>query len=147
MIKPKFIILHHSAVNSSSNSDQFEANNNYHKSKGFPLSSLGYYLGYNYEIATNGRVRQARKEGEITAAVPELELNSGKAIHICLDGNFDYEEPKPSQIFALRDLLKKLTKEFGITEDTIYFHRTFNHKKTCPGMKISLCFIRGLIYK
>ncbi len=156
MKKPSFICVHHSAVSYGKNPDQFEANNNYHKSLGYPKSSLGFYLGYTYEIASTGLVRQARADGEPTAATTQSWarygvfprytgwMNDGRAIHICLDGNFDIEKPKPEQVYALRDLLIKKCKEYGIPKGNIYFHRNFA-KKTCPGLGMSLDWIRGLV--
>ena len=143
-MKVKFLMLHHSAVSHQKNSDQFKANNNYHKAKWNFKSALGYYLGYNYEISAKGRVRQARKNGEQTAACYQNQMNNGKCIHVCLDGNFDIEKPKPAQIFALRDLLKKLVKEHSINKDNIVFHRNYANK-TCPGKNLDINFIRSLV--
>ncbi len=141
---PKFIMIHHSAVSFQKNPDQFEANNNYHKEQWNFKSSLGFYLGYNYEIAKNGRLRQARKDGEETAACYQGEMNNGQCIHICLDGNFDEEKPEASQVFALRDLLKKLVQQYGIVKENIIFHRDYANK-TCPGKNMDINFIRSLI--
>jgi N-acetylmuramoyl-L-alanine amidase len=156
MKKPTLICIHHSAVSHDKNADQFVANNNYHKAKWNFKSSLGFYLGYNYEIAKNGKITQARRDGEPTAAayqswalygvVPRWtgNMNDGRAIHICLDGNFDIEKPAPEQIYALRDLLKRLTKLYSIPKGNIYFHRNFA-SKTCPGKALDLNWIRNLI--
>jgi len=156
MKKPSYIVLHHSAVSYEKNADQFEANNAYHKAKWNFVSSLGFYLGYNYEIAKNGLVRQARADGETTAAVTESWarrgcfprytgwMNDGRALHICLDGNFDIEKPGPAQIFALRDWLKAKCKQYGIPKGNIYFHRNFA-PKTCPGNNMDLEWVRNLI--
>jgi hypothetical protein len=100
-------MIHHSAVSRFKNSDQFNANNNYHKRLWNFRSSLGFYLGYNYEINANGFVREARKAGERTAACYQKNNNDGRTIHVCLDGNFDIERPAPNQIYALRDLMRK----------------------------------------
>lgn len=142
MAKITTIILHHTAVSRFKNPDQFNATNNYHKSIDFPRSSLGYYVGYNYEIAADGKTRQARLDGEITAAVPQEGMNTGKAIHICLDGYFDIEMPAPEQIYALRDLLKELFTKHGELE--IKAHHDFS-PKTCPGRNIDMDFIRSLV--
>jgi len=142
-MEPKFIMIHHSAVSYQKNSDQFNANNNYHKSLWNFKSSLGYYLGYNYEIAKNGRVRQARADGESTAACYQMNMNDGRCIHICLDGNFDIEKPQSSQIYALRDLLKKLCKKYLIKKEDIFFHNDFA-AKSCPGANLDKIFIQNL---
>ena len=103
-------MIHHSAVSYKKNRDQFAANNEYHRKKWNFKSSLGFYLGYNYEISAEGKVRQARADGETTAACYQKNMNNGQCIHICVDGFFDYEKMLPAEVFALRDLLKSLLK-------------------------------------
>lgn len=137
-------MLHHSAVSHDKNADQFVANNKYHEGKWGAESSLGFYLGYNYEIAKNGRVRQARADGEETIACYQKKMNDGRCLHICLDGNFDLEEPAPEQIYALRDLLRDLASKYGVGKDNIVFHNQYA-KKTCPGKNMDLNFVRSLI--
>jgi N-acetylmuramoyl-L-alanine amidase len=156
MKQPTYMMVHHSAVSHEKNPDQFAANNEYHKAKWNFKSSLGFYLGYNYEINKAGLVRQARADGEPTAAcyqsmayrgvLPRLtgNMNDGRCIHICLDGNFDIEKPAPEQIYALRDLLRKLAKKYGIPKGNVYFHRNYA-VKTCPGNNMELDWIRNLI--
>lgn len=138
-------MIHHTAVSTTKNRDQFKANNSYHKSQWNFKSSLGYYLGYNYEISYRGRVRQARKDGETTAAAYQSDMNDGRCIHIALDGNFDIEKPQPAQIFALRDLIKRLVKEYNITQDNIVFHRDYANK-SCPGENMDINFIRSIAF-
>jgi len=137
-------MVHHSAISHGRNSDQFTNNNAYHRSLWNFKSSLGYYLGYNYEISKNAHVRQARKDGERTAACYQGSMNDGRCIHICLDGNFDIEKPAPAQIYALRDLIKRLVKEHEINKDNIVFHNQFA-PKSCPGQNMDLNFVRSLV--
>lgn len=144
MSKINYICVHHSAVSNKSNPDQFAANNEYHRKKWNFKSKLGFYLGYNYEISAIGKVRQAREDGEATAAAYQQDMNSGKCIHICVDGNFDSEKMLPAQVFALRDLMKKLVKKYGIPKDHIIFHRDLA-PKTCPGKNVDRGFIRSLV--
>lgn len=137
-------MIHHSALSYNRNSDQFKINNNYHRSLWNFKSFLGYYLGYNYEIAKRGRIRQARKDGERTAACYQGKMNDGRCIHICLDGNFDIEKPAPKQIYALRDLVKRLVKEHGINKDNIVFHKQYA-PKSCPGQNMDLNFVKKFV--
>ena len=143
-MKLKYIMIHHSAVSYERNPDQFEANNRYHKAQWNFKSSLGFYLGYNYEIAKNGKVRQARADGETTASCYQQSMNNGQCIHICLDGHFDNEKPHPSQIFALRDLLRYLIKKHSIKKNNIIFHRSYA-SKSCPGSNLDIVFVRSLV--
>lgn len=144
MQTPKFIMIHHSAVSCDKNADQFEANNNYHREQWNFKSSLGFYLGYNYEVAKNGKVRQARQDGEQTAACTQENMNDGRCLHICLDGDFDNEKPQPAQIFALRDLMRGLCDKYKIVKEGIVFHRDYA-PKSCPGKNVDLAFVRSLI--
>ena len=137
-------MIHHSAVSYLRNADQFTANNNYHKAQWNFKSSMGFYLGYNYEISAKGLVRQARQDGEQTAACYQKNMNDGRCVHICLDGNFDIEKPMPAQIYALRDLVKKLAEKYKITTTGIVFHRDYAIK-TCPGNNMDINFVRSLI--
>jgi len=156
---PTYLTLHHSAVSHDKNPDQFLANNAYHEAQWNMKSSLGFYLGYTYEISRSGKVLQARADGEATAAVTQSWalygvlprftgwMNDGRAIHICLDGNFDIEKPEPAQIYALRDLLKKLASKYKIPPGNLYLHRNFTNQKSCPGTNLDLAFVRSLISK
>ena len=141
---PSAIMIHHSGVSYFKNPDQFHANNRYHKQQWNFLSSMGFYLGYTYEINKLGFVRQARAFGEATAACYKEQMNDGHCIHVCLDGNFEIERPFPSEIYALRDLLRGLKKRFSILPESIFFHRQYSKTK-CPGKNMDLEFVRGLI--
>lgn len=141
---PSNIIIHHSGVSWQKNPDQFLANNSYHQRLWHFKSSLGFYLGYNYEINKLGLVRQARVNGELTAACYQRGMNDGRAIHICLDGNFEIEQPYLNEIYALRDLLRSLLKRYPIPKENIFFHRQFSNT-VCPGKNMNLNFIRSLV--
>ena len=138
-------MLHHSAVSYDKNADQFDANNKYHKAQWNFKSSMGFYLGYHYEISKKGKIRQARQDGEESAACYQSGMNDGRCIHICLDGSFDSEKPTPEQIYALRDLLKKLVEKYKIVKDNIVFHREYA-PKTCPGLNVEKGFIQSLAF-
>ena len=144
MKTPKWIMIHHTAVSYDKNPDQFKATNNYHFNKWKFQSSLGYYIGYNYEISKSGRVRQARADGEETAACTQHDMNNGICIHIALDGNFDVEKPANNQIYALRDLLRTLSAKYGIPADQVQFHNQYA-PKSCPGKNMDLNFVRSLV--
>lgn len=143
---PQFIVIHHTAVSWKKNPDQANATNNYHKNKiwGYtanktpirtPVSSLGFYGGYNYEIAADGKVTQFRKDGETTVAQYQQNMNDGRAISICIDGFFDLEDPTPEQRAALKTLVSEKMAFYGIPSVNIFPHRHFAIK-TCPGTRI-----------
>ena len=143
-MKPSCIMIHHTAVSYEKNPDQFKATDAFHKKKWNARSSLGHYAGYHYEIAKNGRLTQARRDGEVSVACYQDYMNDGHCLHICLDGNFDRESPSPEQVYALRDLLRLLCERYSIDEDNIRFHREYA-RKTCPGAKVDPGFIKSLI--
>ncbi len=141
---PEYIMIHHTAVATAKNPDQFKATNNYHRLKWNLKSSLGYYIGYHYEINVLGRIRQARVDGETSVACWQKKMNDGRCMHICLDGNFDKDEPAPHQIYALRDLLRKLVFKYKIPKTHIVFHNEFA-RKSCPGQKLVKNFVISLV--
>ncbi len=142
--KPIYIMIHHTAVSHEKNPDQFKANNSYHQSMWNFKSSLGFYLGYHYEISKAGRAKKAREDGEPSAACYQKNMNDGRCLHIAIDGNFDIEKPAPAQIYKLRDLLNEKVKEYSISKDQIVFHNAYTNK-SCPGKNLELSFVRSLI--
>ena len=142
-MKPEYLMLHHSATSHSKNSDQFKAINKYHKNLWDFKSKLGFYVGYNWVISSKGRVRQSRLDGNQTAACYQKDMNDGRCIHICLDGNFDIEKPKPEQIYALRDLIIDLVAKYKIKKQNILAHNQYANK-TCPGINLDMEFVRRL---
>ncbi len=137
---PLWIILHHTAVSYDKNPDQFNATNIYHKSIGFPISSLGFFTGYQYEINKDGKVYQARIDTETGAHTKGMNNSS---IGICADGNFDIEMPTPAQVASLRILISRLSSEFRIPPENIVPHRKFANK-TCYGSRLSDDWARSL---
>lgn len=127
------IIIHNTAVSHAVNPDQWNQTNTYHEQMFNFKSCLGFYVGYTYEIAANGTVRQARSEGEETAAV--LGQNR-QSISICLDGNFDLEMPTLLQAQALQKLMAGIMIRWNLTAHKIFPHRGFCGTppyKTCFG--------------
>ena len=118
----KYIVVHHTAVSQTINPDQFDATNNYHKQMFGMQSSLGFWVGYNYEISANGTVRQARVDGEETAA----QLGHNKdSLSICMDGNFDIEMPTQAQIDSLKKLCTEKMAQYNIPLENVFPHRYF----------------------
>jgi N-acetyl-anhydromuramyl-L-alanine amidase AmpD len=83
-------------------------------------------------------------DGERTVACYQGNMNSGQCIHICLDGNFEIENPASTQIFALRDLMKKLVLKYEIEKENIVFHKDYS-STACPGKNMDIDFIRSLV--
>lgn len=134
---PKFLVIHHSAVANRLNPDQFRAIDTYHRNKGWGG------CGYHFVIVANGKVYAGRPENAVGAHCKEQGMNL-KSLGICLTGDFDHDKPTDQQIFALRDLLKKLTKKYGISKNNIMFHRDYA-PKTCPGKNMNRDVVRNLV--
>lgn len=130
MKKPEYIFIHHTAVSYNKNSNQWKATDAYHKKQGWGGG------GYNYEIAKDGSVHQFRKDGTQTAAQYQNNMNDGRAISICLDGNFDIEDPTPEQYQACQKLILDKVKEHGIRPENINPHRSVATYKSCPGKRM-----------
>lgn len=127
---PIELIVHHDGV--SRTGPSFDIINEFHKSKGFPLSTLGFYVGYHYWIERDGTLRQARAEYEIGAHTVGENLRS---IGIGLAGDFDVELPTDAQVQTLGTLLTSLSWKYQIAATHIFPHRRFA-TKTCYGSRL-----------
>lgn len=129
--RPDKIIVHHDGV--SRKGPSFKIVDDYHKSREFPLSSLGFYCGYHYWIEKTGEIINARRLVEGGAHTIGQNFTS---VGIGLAGNFDIEDPTPEQIAALGALLTVLLQTLGINEKSIFPHRKYANK-SCYGSKLS----------
>ena len=129
---PDKIIIHHTA--DSSNLEQFDKVNNWHKTQQFPRSSLGYYCGYHAFIERNGKTTFARMYDEIGAHT--LGENR-ESVGICLAGNFDVEQPTEAQKNQLTQICMSLMTFYKIPINRIYGHRDFR-QTSCPGKNINI---------
>lgn len=127
---PKCIIVHHDGVSREGHS--FDVVNEYHKSKGFPISRRGYFVGYHYWIERDGTTIQARSHDEEGAHCVGLNTSS---IGIGLAGNFDVELPTAAQVEALAILLSSIRTVYSIPYAAILPHRKFADK-TCFGSRL-----------
>lgn len=121
------VIWHHSAY--LSNEPQFGKINEWHKERGFPISSLGYFVGYHYVIEKNGAVLKAREENEIGAHDQGENVDS---IGICLAGDFNTEKPTQAQADAFRILWLQILHRNNIPILAIEPHRR-DDTTDCPG--------------
>ena len=131
-----YIIIHHSAVSREKNSNQFDAIERYHASKGW-----GQNTGYHYLIESDGTIKQGRKENEIGAHCKEDNKNYD-SIGICLTGNFDIEKPTVKQIKSLFRLIKDIKTRHDIKE--VNGHRKYATYKLCPGVLFTDTMIKFL---
>ena len=75
-MKKSFIIVHHSITPRDQAPNRAELGiNRTHKARGFPKSSLGWYVGYQYILFGSGEIRQYRKDEEVGAHCKEKSMN------------------------------------------------------------------------
>lgn len=142
---PHFLIVHHSFTPKDIPANQAENSfNTTHKNRDFPLSSLGWYVGYHYVIYGTGEIRQYRQDKEIGAHTKEQSMNF-QSLGICLSGNFDTELPNSLQTEALRQWLMQKTALWSIPAANIFPHRKFAPYKSCYGTKLADDWARNLI--
>jgi len=137
----EIIILHHSAI-CQDGKDQFERVNAYHKSQGFPISSLGYFCGYHLFCEKSGLIIQARSLSDRGAhtdncgpsdisGVPAHQINF-RSIGVCLAGDFTKENPTPEQIYSMHMIVWNLQTMYG---SRILLHRETKNTE-CPGVDL-----------
>lgn len=124
---PTRIIWHHSA--DATQAHQFSKIDRFHKERGFPISSMGFYVGYHWLIEQDGTVLQAREENEIGAHDQGENINS---IGICLAGNFNDKLPNDIQTIAASLLLGEIRSRWNIPLTRIEPHR-WDDTTDCPG--------------
>lgn len=137
--KPDQIIVHHDSVSRAGPS--FAIVNDFHRTRDFPLSSLGFYVGYHFWIERDGTVRQARAENEVGAHTIGQNYN---AFGIGLAGNFDAEQPTDAQTAALGELMSGLCARHLLSKERIFPHRKYS-TKTCYGKLLSDTWARDVL--
>ena len=96
------------------------------------LSSLDWWVGYQYWINKMGFITQCRHDLEEGAHTLGLNKNS---IGICLEGNFNKKMPTTQQLSALKDLIDRKKAEYGLVNRKIEGHKFFANKD-CPGHRL-----------
>jgi N-acetylmuramoyl-L-alanine amidase len=129
MNHPEKIIIHCSDVSSRKSSNQLDSINQYHKTRGFPLSRLGYYVGYHVLI-TGGKLYHTRLETEEGAHTVGENLRS---LGICVGFDGDVEYPTPEDYILLQRQVWRWQEMYAIPDDKVFYHRAFNTSKSCPG--------------
>ncbi len=132
----RYIVLHHTA--DPSKKPQFDKVNGYHKGQGFPISKLGFYVGYHFFVGMDGTTKQARAENEVGAHCDAKNMNV-VGIGICLAGDFSKQTPDHRQIISLERLVAELQLRHGIPDENILLHRECK-KTDCPAVDL-----RGLL--
>ena len=137
---PDKIIVHHTAYDAAT--FQYPLVNEWHKQRGFPLSTMGSYVGYHYLIEQDGSMTQCRSESEGGAHARGQNFGS---IGICLAGNFVGKAPTSAQVISLTRLMYTIMQRIPtITADCIFPHRHFNNTE-CYGSTLSDSWAADLV--
>lgn len=140
----KYLAIHHTAV--KQNGNQLNAVNLYHQQKWNMKSSVGWFVGYNDFIDTNGTSTHCRDYYEETMAVVGHNCDidaTCDTISVCLAGDFNQELPNDKQIIILKDYIAKIQADYPGIEIT--FHRTLQVDRTCPGELFTQQYLDNVI--
>jgi len=138
-MRKTYIIIHHTASKRDTTVGQVDS---WHEQRGFPISSLGYFIGYHYLIG-DGWVLKTREPEEIGAHAYGW---NHKAIGICMTGNFDNYAPSFKQNETLGRLMVSLMKIYNISKENVLLHRNVG-STACPGKYVTEEYINYLITK
>ena len=87
---------------------------------------------YNFIIRKNGDIIKCHKYDELLSHAPNANTTD---IAICLDGNFEIEEPTKEQVESLKYLIHYIKSQFNITR--IRGHQDVEGNATaCPGVNL-----------
>lgn len=141
---PEYLIVHTEASPVITNAPRFDVVNQFHRTRLFDKSSLGWYVGYHYFIEKSGLLIQARADTDEGMHTIGFNL---KSLGICLAGNGDVELPTLAQTETLKKLLNEKSKQYNIPKEKIKPHRLFlGHKeKTCYGLLLKDSWAADLI--
>lgn len=143
---PAYLIVHHAGgtdANPLQDSSGYTVQNCNadHKARFNFISTLGWYVGYQYFIDKNGRVTQCRADDEEGAHTIGFNTSS---IGICLAGNFDSTIPTHEQVTSLELLMGGLIAKYQIRLENIRPHRDFA-VKSCYGWRLAENWARSLM--
>lgn len=128
---PQALIIHHEGAQNG-----LLAVNRWHQTgRKFPMSSLGWYIGYQYYIELDGSITQTRADTE--EGMHTLGGWNRKSIGICLQGHFGYSFPRDEQLLSLERLMDELQVKYDITNSRLFLHNEL-WPKVCPGKNLAV---------
>ncbi len=125
------ITIHHTAIVLASASDapaKAHDHQRYHQSLGWPD------LAYHYLIDLDGNVYEGRPVTAVGDTATEYDPTGH--LLVCLEGNYEEQEPAPPQLDVLAALLAWASSEFGVAPETIGGHRNWA-ATSCPGVNLA----------
>lgn len=147
MNNPKYIVVHCSDISYKKSKSQFDSINNAHKSIGFPISSLGIYVGY-HALITGEKIRRCRLDTDVGAhcnqSVNGVSMNF-QSLGVCIGFDGDVEYPTEVDVQLLKTQIRTWQDLYEIPNDRVYFHRDFRKDKTCPGSLITRDWLNSIL--
>ena len=115
----EYIVIHHTASTAKETVEQIH---NFH------INNNGWAgIGYHFYIRKDGTIFRGRPEKYAGA---HCENYNSVSLGICLEGNFEIEQPTDNQLKSLSELLQHLKQKYGNVQ--IVGHRDLN-ATACPG--------------
>ena len=138
--KPEFILIHCSDVSYKEMPNQFWAINRWHKEREFPVSSLGYYVGY-HRLSSGGIEYKAREDREVGAHCNQIANGKSDSFNFyslgyCLAFDGDIEYPPQKDVDNMIRTIRGWQQLYAIPLERVIFHRKPTPRKTCPGSLI-----------
>jgi len=140
----KYIVLHHSATAAGS----VQAFHKYHTRQGYGGIAYHFVIGNGHGMK-DGEVQETFRWQQQIAGT-HVSVNSWDhnvfGIGICLVGNLDEAPPTRAQLAALKQLIRRLQDEYGITDEDIVGHHHVlyddasgrSEPTACPGKRLDL---------
>ncbi len=146
---PKYILIHCTDHPRSKIFDQFVSCNQWHKDRGFPISSKGLYIGYHRLITgdKNYECRADTDEGAHCNQQVNGVLLNVHSLGVCIGFDGDVEEMTAMEYALLQKQIFEWQDKYKITDDNVRFHRDFAVGKTCPGSIITKAWLKNLLVR
>lgn len=144
---PSWIIIHCTDYPRSLMADQFLACDSWHKDRGFPKSSVGYYIGYHAMI-TGERIRFARLDSDVGAHCNQIvdgKSMNYQSLSICLGFDGDVEMPTAMEYALLQKQIWEWQRLYDIPDANVKPHRHYAKDKTCPGKLLTDEWLKELL--
>lgn len=93
-------------------------------------------IPYHYYLFRDGRIYECRPWNLVGDTNTEYDP-SGHLL-ICLEGNFEIEEPSGAQIRSLQKFVEWSASKWQIDAPQIQSHRDYSKQTTCPGPNLDL---------
>lgn len=133
------LTLHHTATRLASSADAPErarSHQAFHQAEGFAD------LAYHFLVDDAGHILEGRSLD--FAGDTFTEYDPTGHLLVCCEGDFDEQEPSPSLLDSVADLLAWGAQTFGIAVDTLAGHRSYA-ATSCPGTGLSALLEDGTL--